>query len=41
MLRFQGPLPEGYADATPDALAARIAAAKADLGPRLFVLGHH
>ncbi|HET9444144.1 MAG TPA: quinolinate synthase NadA [Acidimicrobiales bacterium] len=41
MLRFQGPLPEGYADAGSDALAERIGAAKAALGSRLFVLGHH
>ena len=41
MLRLQTPLPEGYTDATPDELAARIAAAKATLGSRLFVLGHH
>ncbi len=41
MLRLQRPLPEGYTDASPDALAARIADAKAALGDRLLVLGHH
>ncbi len=33
--------PERYTAATPDELAARIAAAKAALGDRLFILGHH
>src|SRR5438552_3675887 len=41
MFRVQAPLPERYTDATPDDLAARIGTAKAALGPRLFVLGHH
>ena len=41
MLRLQTPLPEGYTDASPDALADRIAAAKQALGPKLLVLGHH
>src|SRR5437773_9057837 len=41
MLRLQSPLPERYVDATPDQLADWIAAAKAALGPRLFILGHH
>jgi quinolinate synthase len=41
MFRLQSPLPEGYNDASPDALADRIAAAKAALGDRVFVLGHH
>ncbi len=41
MLRLQPPLPEGYTDSSPDALAERIAAAKATLGSRLFILGHH
>jgi quinolinate synthase len=41
MLRLQAPLPPRYADATPDELAERIAAAKATLGERLFILGHH
>ncbi len=41
MLRLQGPLPERYTTATADQLAARIAAAKATLGSRLLILGHH
>jgi quinolinate synthase len=41
MLRLQAPLPEGYVTATSDDLARRIAAAKATLGPRLLILGHH
>jgi quinolinate synthase len=41
MLRLQSPLPEDYTAATPDDLAARIAAAKQTLGDRVFVLGHH
>ena len=41
MLRLQLPLPERYTDATPDELRQRIAAAKATLGDRLFILGHH
>src|SRR6059058_6116202 len=41
MFRVQAPLPERYTDATPDDLAARIGAAKARLGDRLFILGHH
>ena len=41
MLRLQLPLPERYTDASPDELAERIAAAKAALGDRLFILGHH
>jgi quinolinate synthase len=41
MLRIQAPLPEGYRDASDEELAARIEAAKATLGPRAFVLGHH
>jgi quinolinate synthase len=41
MLRLQTPLPEGYTDASPADLASRIAAAKASLGSRVFVLGHH
>tara|TARA_B100000315_G_scaffold10225_1_gene9847 strand:- start:1693 stop:2784 length:1092 start_codon:yes stop_codon:yes gene_type:complete len=40
MLRLQAPLPERYIDAD-DANAARIEAAKAALGDRLFILGHH
>jgi quinolinate synthase len=41
MLRLQTPLPERYTDAGPDELADRIAAAKAALGERLLILGHH
>src|SRR5918995_1338801 len=41
MLRLQAPLPDGYAVAPPDELESRIAAAKATLGDRLLVLGHH
>ncbi|HUQ38760.1 MAG TPA: quinolinate synthase NadA [Acidimicrobiales bacterium] len=41
MLRLQSPLPDTYTNATPEDLAARIAAAKATLGSRLFILGHH
>jgi quinolinate synthase len=41
MLRLQSPLPEGYSTSAPDDLAARIAAAKAALGDRLMILGHH
>jgi len=41
MLRLQTPLAERYVDASPDELAERIASAKAALGSRVFVLGHH
>ncbi|MDQ3756594.1 MAG: quinolinate synthase NadA [Actinomycetota bacterium] len=41
MLRLQTLLPERYTDATQDELADRIAAAKATLGDRLLILGHH
>jgi quinolinate synthase len=41
MLRLQAPLPERYIDASPDELAERIGAAKAALGSRLLILGHH
>jgi quinolinate synthase len=41
MLRLQTPLPERYTAASPDDLANRIGAAKAALGDRLFILGHH
>ena len=41
MLRLQPPLPERYTTATPEELEQRIAAAKATLGDRLFILGHH
>ncbi|MFO1538586.1 MAG: quinolinate synthase NadA [Actinomycetota bacterium] len=41
MLRLQAPLPDRYTLATPEALADMIATAKAALGSRLLVLGHH
>src|SRR5689334_21948478 len=41
MLRLQAPLPDDYTLATPDELVTRIAAAKAALGDRLVILGHH
>jgi quinolinate synthase len=41
MLRLQSPLPERYSTASADELAAMIGAAKAELGTRLYVLGHH
>src|SRR5881275_3084674 len=41
MFRVQAPLAERHANASPDELAARIGAAKAALGARLFILGHH
>ena len=41
MLRLQTPLPDDYRDATAKELSDRIAAAKAPLGDRLFILGHH
>ncbi len=41
MLRLQTPLPDAYREATDDELVAAITAAKATLGDRLFVLGHH
>jgi len=41
MLRLQAPLPERYSDASPDELTDRIATARARLGDRAFILGHH
>src|SRR5215467_14123381 len=41
MLRLQAPLPDRYTLAAPHELDAWIAAAKADLGARLLILGHH
>jgi quinolinate synthase len=41
MLRLQTPLAERYTGASPDDLARRIGDAKAALGDRLFILGHH
>jgi quinolinate synthase len=41
MLRLQSPLPERYSSASADELSEMIRGAKAALGPRLFILGHH
>ncbi|MTA64341.1 MAG: quinolinate synthase NadA, partial [Actinobacteria bacterium] len=41
MLRLQTQLPQQYVEATQDELADRIAEAKASLGERVFILGHH
>jgi quinolinate synthase len=41
MLRLQAPLPDRYTLATPEELDAWIARAKASLGERLLILGHH
>jgi quinolinate synthase len=41
MLRLQTPLDERYTAAPPDELASKIGTAKAALGERLFILGHH
>jgi quinolinate synthase len=41
MLRLQAPLPDEYTAATEDELVARIEAAKAALGDKLVILGHH
>ena len=41
MLRLQTPLPDRYRDASQDELAEMIGSAKAALGDRLFILGHH
>src|ERR1700722_2007147 len=41
MLRLQSPLPERYSSASGEELAGMIAAAKAELGRRVFLLGHH
>ncbi len=41
MLRLQAPLPDRYTLATPDELDSWIATAKAELGERLLILGHH
>jgi quinolinate synthase len=41
MLRLQSPLSERYSAASPEELAAMIGAAKAALGQRVFILGHH
>jgi quinolinate synthase len=41
MLRLQAPLPDRYTLATPDELDTWIADAKASLGERVLILGHH
>jgi quinolinate synthase len=41
MLRLQKPLPEDYTSARPEDLASRTRSAKAALGSRLLILGHH
>ena len=41
MLRLQPPIPEDYSTASPDELERRIRDAKAALGSRVFILGHH
>jgi quinolinate synthase len=41
MLRIQNRLPDRYLDASDDQLASWIEAAKASLGDRVFILGHH
>src|SRR3954454_17199869 len=41
MLRLQSPLPERYTSATAEELTARIETARATLGDRVFILGHH
>jgi quinolinate synthase len=41
MLRLQRALPERYTTASDDELVDRIGAAKATLGDRVFILGHH
>jgi quinolinate synthase len=41
MFRLQAPLPDRYTLASPQELDAWIAAAKATLGDRLLILGHH
>jgi quinolinate synthase len=40
-LRLQSPLPDRFTAAGPDDLEAMIAGAKASLGDRLLILGHH
>jgi quinolinate synthase len=41
MIRLQSPLPDRYAQASDEDLHARIGAAKATMGKRLLILGHH
>ena len=40
-MRLQQPLPDKYTSATPEQLEAWIGTARAELGDRLFILGHH
>ena len=41
MLRLQGALPERYTTADPDTIDRWIGDAKAALGDRVMILGHH
>ncbi len=41
MLRLQRPIPDEYGRASQEELAERVGAAKATLGRRLVILGHH
>jgi len=41
VIRLQAPLPERYSDVSADDLANRVAAARATLGGRVMILGHH
>ena len=41
MIKIAASMPQGYREATPENLAARIASAKDSLGSRLLILGHH
>jgi quinolinate synthase len=41
MIRLQSPLPDDYTTASAEQLADRIESAKAALGSRLLILGHH
>jgi len=41
MFRLQPPLPDDYSTATADELARRVVVARARLGKRLVILGHH
>ena len=40
-MRVQGPLPDRYTETAPEDLASWIGSAKAALGDRLLILGHH
>ena len=41
MFRLQAPLPDRYTRASDDKLVAMIGAARAALGDRVVILGHH